>query len=91
MLVLSNLLGQRPRDAALFAQFFLWRQRQWEQPPARAGSLASPAVTSDGRTPFLPQNCTPNDETEIYLRNFLPELKNFIQGMYRALAPSPKP
>ncbi|KAM9289507.1 uncharacterized protein RDI95_005066 [Morus bassanus] len=31
-------------------------------------------------------NCSLRNENEIYLRNFLPELGNFTQGMYRRLA-----
>ncbi|CAM9485199.1 unnamed protein product [Bubo scandiacus] len=30
--------------------------------------------------------CSLSNENEIYLRNFLPELGNFTQGMYRRLA-----
>ncbi|KAF1445100.1 hypothetical protein FQV07_0001765, partial [Pygoscelis papua] len=33
-------------------------------------------------------NCSLSNENEIYLRNFLPELGNFTQGMYRRLARS---
>ncbi|KAM6251634.1 uncharacterized protein LJ264_009384 [Porphyrio hochstetteri] len=33
-------------------------------------------------------NCSLSNENEIYLRNFLPELGNFTQGMYRRLAKS---
>ncbi|KGL86966.1 hypothetical protein N301_09245 [Charadrius vociferus] len=33
-------------------------------------------------------NCSLSNENEIYLRNFLPELGNFTQGMYRRLATS---
>uniref|UniRef100_A0A663MPP3 Interleukin-4 n=1 Tax=Athene cunicularia TaxID=194338 RepID=A0A663MPP3_ATHCN len=32
------------------------------------------------------RNCSLSNENEIYLRNFLPELGNFTQGMYRRLA-----
>ncbi|KAM9226582.1 uncharacterized protein RG961_007014 [Leptosomus discolor] len=32
--------------------------------------------------------CSLSNENEIYLRNFLPELGNFTQGMYRRLATS---
>uniref|UniRef100_A0A672TWJ7 Interleukin-4 n=1 Tax=Strigops habroptila TaxID=2489341 RepID=A0A672TWJ7_STRHB len=31
-------------------------------------------------------SCSLSDENEIYLRNFLPELGNFTQGVYRRLA-----
>ncbi|KFW66200.1 hypothetical protein AS28_08217 [Pygoscelis adeliae] len=34
------------------------------------------------------RNCSLSNENEIYLRNFLPELGNFTQGMYRRLARS---
>ncbi|PKU36972.1 interleukin 13 [Limosa lapponica baueri] len=34
------------------------------------------------------RNCSLSNENEIYLRNFLPELGNFTQGMYRRLAKS---
>ncbi|KFW79976.1 hypothetical protein N305_08709 [Manacus vitellinus] len=34
-------------------------------------------------TLFLPQNCHLSNDTEIYLRHFLPALGNFTQGMYR--------
>uniref|UniRef100_A0A8C4UV06 B-cell stimulatory factor 1 n=1 Tax=Falco tinnunculus TaxID=100819 RepID=A0A8C4UV06_FALTI len=33
-------------------------------------------------------NCSLSNENEIYLRNFLPKLGNFTQGMYRRLATS---
>ncbi|KFQ27535.1 hypothetical protein N332_09736 [Mesitornis unicolor] len=31
------------------------------------------------------KNCSLSNENELYLRNFLPELGNFTQGMYRRL------
>ncbi|KAM6116183.1 uncharacterized protein FYW35_006813 [Pterocles gutturalis] len=33
-----------------------------------------------------PTSCSLSNENEIYLRNFLPELGNFTQGLYRRLA-----
>ncbi|KAM6408480.1 uncharacterized protein O9250_007768 [Rhynochetos jubatus] len=41
-----------------------------------------------GHTTGHSQNCSLSHENEIYLRNFLPELGNFTQGMYRRLAAS---
>ncbi|KFV14880.1 hypothetical protein N340_06584 [Tauraco erythrolophus] len=34
-------------------------------------------------------SCSLSNDNEIYLRNFLPELGNFTQGLYRRLAASP--
>lgn len=35
---------------------------------------------------LLPQGCSLSTDNEIYLRNFLPELGNFTQALYRRLS-----
>lgn len=46
----------------------------------------NPAVRSHMCTLLLPQGCSLSTDNEIYLRNFLPELGNFTQALYRRLS-----
>lgn len=46
----------------------------------------NPAVRSHTCTLLLPQGCSLSTDNEIYLRNFLPELGNFTQALYRRLS-----